>query len=766
MGLLEWFSGRNGIYRDSDKVDQAKTDLTNIKSNEINAAKEAVSQALDKINACTGFEERVGHINTQVFDESIDYSGLCIDEVISQIDAKVNDINEYDKGDFWTKAGATAGMVFSKVGEGFLGAFEDVGDAAVVTGAWICNIPKLWTGKDTAASTALQDFAKKDLSHEAFEWYYNSDLAKYSAFTEDSGCASICRGAGQAAGYLTMGGYLAGANNALAGAGKLGKAAQVLKSTTNANTLLAAVGGFGSGTEAGLQKGYGLEKSSLIGVKEAAIQGAVAYGAGKIGEAQASKAMQSGGMSADAAKAAAKEMGGYYDALTTAAQSRGASDMANILSHTAGKTGLSAVGGFLTATGQNALSFAMDTAQTGANAVGAVASKVFHPVQTAKEIAGAVLHPAQTLKAVGNAATTAVKLAAAAPGTTVNVAANMLKDPVGDAVAATGIPGLSTEFGLGLSENRAASQFATKGKAEESMEQRVKGEKGTETGTESSGEQGTERPTEKSTEQTTSGDDSGYDGGYDGGGSDSGSSQEQFTQSQTETPTEAHSEITTEVVTTESATEAPTQAPTDAPTEAPTSQQIVTPTEAQTEAPVVTTSPPAGGDNPTQAQDVAASDGGGATHTGGGYTADGGYTGDTQAFSEDETSDLLPLDDALSGVSSIDEIIKGGKYTKIPTSTKPITTTSGGSSVIPIAAGLSAAAAAGIGAKAYMDHKRNSENEDDDDYDSDDWGDEENIDISYDDDKEQEGFLSDEDDYGYQDQKYGARSSEELADLQ
>ena len=128
---------------------------------------------------------------------------------------------------------------------------------------------------------------------------------------------------------------------------------------------------------------------------------------------------------------------------------------------------------------------------------------------------------------------------------------------------------------------------------------------------------------------------------------------------------------------------------------------------------------------------------------------------------------MLPLDDALSGVSSIDEIIKGGKYTKIPTSTKPITTTSGGSSVIPIAAGLSAAAAAGIGAKAYMDHKRNSENEDDDDdYDSDDWGDEENIDISYDDDKEQEGFLSDEDDYGYQEQKYGARSSEELADLQ
>ena len=63
-----------------------------------------------------------------------------------------------------------------------------------------------------------------------------------------------------------------------------------------------------------------------------------------------------------------------------------------------------------------------------------------------------------------------------------------------------------------------------------------------------------------------------------------------------------------------------------------------------------------------------------------------------------------------------------------------------------------------------MDHKRNSENDDEDE--DDDWSDEDSIDISYDDANESGEYLSDEDDYGYQDQKYGARSNEDLANTQ
>jgi hypothetical protein len=50
-------------------------------------------------------------------------------------------------------------------------------------------------------------------------------------------------------------------------------------------------------------------------------------------------------------------------------------------------------------------------------------------------------------------------------------------------------------------------------------------------------------------------------------------------------------------------------------------------------------------------------------------------------------------------------------YTKIPTTTTPVETKKKGSSVLPIIGGIAAAAAAGIGAKAYIDKKTNAEND-------------------------------------------------------
>ena len=112
---------------------------------------------------------------------------------------------------------------------------------------------------------------------------------------------------------------------------------------------------------------------------------------------------------------------------------------------------------------------------------------------------------------------------------------------------------------------------------------------------------------------------------------------------------------------------------------------------------------------------------------------------------EPELADLV--DDAAT---SIDDIIKGKSYTKIPTSNAPIArpTTSSGNAFIPIAAGLSAAAAAGLGAKAYMDRKNTNDNGEDDIY-TDDWSDEDTIDVDYDDASAQEGDLEEE--YTYQD---------------
>ena len=96
-------------------------------------------------------------------------------------------------------------------------------------------------------------------------------------------------------------------------------------------------------------------------------------------------------------------------------------------------------------------------------------------------------------------------------------------------------------------------------------------------------------------------------------------------------------------------------------------------------------------------------------------------------------------------------------------------------SVIPIAAGLSIAAAAGIGAKAYMDHKRNDEDEEydedeyeDDDFETEEWsGDEDTVEMNYDEPTTQDdAYLEEDGFYDNGEDSYTARSSTELADMQ
>lgn len=140
---------------------------------------------------------------------------------------------------------------------------------------------------------------------------------------------------------------------------------------------------------------------------------------------------------------------------------------------------------------------------------------------------------------------------------------------------------------------------------------------------------------------------------------------------------------------------------------------------------------------------------------------------------EDETELLTDIGELEDTTASFEDVIQANEYVKIPTSTTPIQTnptSSGGNAFIPIAAGLSAAAAAGIGAKAYMDRKHNNDNgEEEDDFSeewSDDYSDDNSITINENSaDNQSESLL--EDDYTYTEpEKYGARNNEELADLQ
>ena len=159
-------------------------------------------------------------------------------------------------------------------------------------------------------------------------------------------------------------------------------------------------------------------------------------------------------------------------------------------------------------------------------------------------------------------------------------------------------------------------------------------------------------------------------------------------------------------------------------------------------------------------------------YVGGSYSEDTGYTPANEEIGLDNGLENLtnpdlenqPLEDANN---SINDIIKKGKYTKIPESSVPIQqkTKSTGNAVIPVAAGISAAAAAGIGAKAYMDHKNNSTS--DDEIDTEDWSEDDSLLEIEENDSNTNEELSSEDEYSYQQEteKYSTRDTSEITEM-
>ena len=111
-------------------------------------------------------------------------------------------------------------------------------------------------------------------------------------------------------------------------------------------------------------------------------------------------------------------------------------------------------------------------------------------------------------------------------------------------------------------------------------------------------------------------------------------------------------------------------------------------------------------------------------------------------INREEFNGETDIADADAIKTSIDDIIKGNKYSKIPTSSAPIgkATTTTGSSVIPISAGLSAAAAVGLGAKALLDKKAADEEEEED---VEKWQGEGSVDIAPDKVEEEDVLITD-----------------------
>lgn len=664
----------------------------------------------------------------------------------------------YADASFGEKVFATLGMAAAKTGEGFVSAFEDLGDGVVSLGGFVAaNTFGRLTGTKEGIEEKVGNFVKNDYSHMIFDkLYYSTDLAKKSAFTEDSGLAGAFNVVGKSAGYLYMGGALSGSAPAQwLGKTKLGtKALSIASSSTWGATAAAGIGGTGSGTESSLIRGNDFNKAFKDGAVQGAVQAGLAFGAGVASEKIQQHKLLKSDDPADILQAG-QNVQGYNDPITRAGQNFGAHPKETVVG----------------------------AAKTAANAV-------THPIQTAKTAVStaasaaknAVTHPIQTGKGAISTAASTVTKAATNPGVATTTAENVFR--------------VNNEMDARRNQNplpnSSISQATPNGNINETSNPNV----------ENVSQSGGKQDDTGNTSTTSGGEDSypsgGGDGVYNGGGDSGGSPSYSDTTPSNTTPTETTPSTTTpttntgttnsttnpisnvdpsnettttdEVLNNNTTTNNNPVGTTDTSTTTPTDNSSST-TQNTTPEPTTTTPVEQQPATSTASQETfsAPSSTG---YTGGSYSEDTGYisSNEENGLETMKEIDLSPVDDTPileDTKDSIEDIIQRGRTTKIPTSSVPIqpTVKSTGNSVIPIAAGLSAAAAAGIGAKAYIDHKNNSSY---DDIDTEEWSEDDSL-LEIDESSENEPEeLSSEDEYTYQEEteKYGARNNEELADLQ
>ena len=280
QSFWSWLTGRDSkeadIYANYDKVEEVVSKLRNISKNEVATAQENIYAAFEQLNKVKGLAEYVGTIEVNNYDSFFGSIGDVVDDITEKIESKAESIKAYEEQPFLTKFGSTLTMGICKIGEGLLSVFEDLGDGIVSVVGWVAP-------KDSGLENACAEFIKKEWSHDVFNGYYNSNFAKASFFTEDSAAANCFKVVGKVTGFVAAGYVTAGALG-LGATATYGTGLLSASGTTIGGTVVAGVSGLGSGTEAGLNEGMEYNDAFKLGVKQGAKSAAVAFVAGKATE--------------------------------------------------------------------------------------------------------------------------------------------------------------------------------------------------------------------------------------------------------------------------------------------------------------------------------------------------------------------------------------------------------------------------------------------------------------------------------------------------
>ena len=128
----------------------------------------------------------------------IDY----IDEMSNTIREKTQEIEEYESAPWWKKLFSTIGMGVLKVVEGFVGLNENVVDGFAAIVGWVGGL------FSSDFKDSVGEFIKKDwVGDTTAQWYeegWLKDINKYSYMSHQSTAANVLKGIGTAAGYVAL----------------------------------------------------------------------------------------------------------------------------------------------------------------------------------------------------------------------------------------------------------------------------------------------------------------------------------------------------------------------------------------------------------------------------------------------------------------------------------------------------------------------------------------------------------------------------------
>ena len=201
-GLWSKLTGRNreqesDLYANYDKVDTVVNEINSIATTKVMNASDEVCAAMKAINNVNGMEKYVGTIKVSNFETAFDGISDTIKSIAIQLQEKAESIKRYEEAAWYEKAASTFAMGVTKLGEGILTPFEEIGDAAVGFVGWLAP-------KDSGLEKACTEFVKKDWSHDLFNFYYESEFADKSAITEDSVLANAPLVFGKTASLLAL----------------------------------------------------------------------------------------------------------------------------------------------------------------------------------------------------------------------------------------------------------------------------------------------------------------------------------------------------------------------------------------------------------------------------------------------------------------------------------------------------------------------------------------------------------------------------------